>query len=97
MTVTAQRRQPPVVPLTLTSDLTLQQSPQQLSPTALSSPINVTQVRFICAGPFLSTGCWHVQWVYFNVTVDRIISFSLRGLLEHPHSCRSCGKSTLVI
>uniref|UniRef100_H3DR64 CREB regulated transcription coactivator 1 n=1 Tax=Tetraodon nigroviridis TaxID=99883 RepID=H3DR64_TETNG len=44
MTVTAQRRQPPVVPLTLTSDLTLQQSPQQLSPTALSSPINITQV-----------------------------------------------------
>jgi len=44
MTVTAQRRQPPVVPLTLTSDLHLQQSPQQLSPT-LSSPINITQVR----------------------------------------------------
>ncbi|XP_029684486.1 CREB-regulated transcription coactivator 1b isoform X3 [Takifugu rubripes] len=43
MTATAQRRQPPVVPLTLTSDLTLQQSPQQLSPT-LSSPINITQV-----------------------------------------------------
>ncbi|XP_034534973.1 CREB-regulated transcription coactivator 1-like isoform X1 [Notolabrus celidotus] len=42
MTVTAQRRQPPVVPLTLTSDLHLQQSPQQLSPT-LSSPINITQ------------------------------------------------------
>uniref|UniRef100_A0A7N9B1D9 CREB regulated transcription coactivator 1b n=1 Tax=Mastacembelus armatus TaxID=205130 RepID=A0A7N9B1D9_9TELE len=44
MTVTAQRRQPPVVPLTLTSDLHLQQSPQQLSPT-LSSPINITQAR----------------------------------------------------
>lgn len=44
MTVTAQRRQPPVVPLTLTSDLHLQQSPQQLSPT-LSSPVNITQVR----------------------------------------------------
>ncbi|XP_040896740.1 CREB-regulated transcription coactivator 1b isoform X2 [Toxotes jaculatrix] len=43
MTVTAQRRQPPVVPLTLTSDLHLQQSPQQLSPT-LSSPVNITQV-----------------------------------------------------
>ncbi|XP_037625779.1 CREB-regulated transcription coactivator 1b isoform X1 [Sebastes umbrosus] len=43
MTVTSQRRQPPVVPLTLTSDLHLQQSPQQLSPT-LSSPINITQV-----------------------------------------------------
>ncbi|XP_034387423.1 CREB-regulated transcription coactivator 1b isoform X2 [Cyclopterus lumpus] len=43
MTVTAQRRQPTVVPLTLTSDLHLQQSPQQLSPT-LSSPINITQV-----------------------------------------------------
>ncbi|XP_029286251.1 CREB-regulated transcription coactivator 1b isoform X2 [Cottoperca gobio] len=43
MTVTAQRRQPPVVPLTLTSDLHLQQSPQQLSPT-LSSPLNITQV-----------------------------------------------------
>ncbi|KAM9762272.1 CREB-regulated transcription coactivator 1b isoform 1-T1 [Menidia menidia] len=42
MTVTAQRRQPPVVPLTLTSDLHLQQSPQQLSPT-LSSSINMTQ------------------------------------------------------
>ncbi|XP_042369510.1 CREB-regulated transcription coactivator 1b isoform X4 [Plectropomus leopardus] len=42
MTVTAQRRQPPVVPLTLTSDLHLQQSPQQLSPT-LSSPVNITQ------------------------------------------------------
>ncbi|KAM3619579.1 uncharacterized protein V6R79_010345 [Siganus canaliculatus] len=41
--VTAQRRQPPVVPLTLTSDLQLQQSPQQLSPT-LSSPVNITQV-----------------------------------------------------
>ena len=52
MTVTAQRRQPPVVPLTLTSDLTLQQSPQQLSPTALSSPINITQVRLSCAGRF---------------------------------------------
>lgn len=49
MTVTAQRRQPPVVPLTLTSDLTLQGSPQQLSPTALASPINITQVRLICA------------------------------------------------
>uniref|UniRef100_A0A3Q1ATG4 CREB regulated transcription coactivator 1 n=1 Tax=Amphiprion ocellaris TaxID=80972 RepID=A0A3Q1ATG4_AMPOC len=34
----AQRRQPPVVPLTLTSDLHLQQSPQQLSPT-LTSPL----------------------------------------------------------
>uniref|UniRef100_A0A3Q4G7M6 CREB regulated transcription coactivator 1b n=1 Tax=Neolamprologus brichardi TaxID=32507 RepID=A0A3Q4G7M6_NEOBR len=43
MTVTAQRRQPPVVPLTLTSDLHLQQSPQQLSPT-LSSPVSITQV-----------------------------------------------------
>ncbi|XP_015253362.1 PREDICTED: CREB-regulated transcription coactivator 1 isoform X2 [Cyprinodon variegatus] len=43
MTVTAQRRQPPVVPLTLTSELHLQQSPQQLSPT-LSSPVNITQV-----------------------------------------------------
>ncbi|KAI3368644.1 hypothetical protein L3Q82_025650 [Scortum barcoo] len=42
MTVTGQRRQPPVVPLTLTSDLHLQQSPQQLSPT-LTSPINITQ------------------------------------------------------
>uniref|UniRef100_A0A3Q1ASR1 CREB regulated transcription coactivator 1a n=1 Tax=Amphiprion ocellaris TaxID=80972 RepID=A0A3Q1ASR1_AMPOC len=39
----AQRRQPPVVPLTLTSDLHLQQSPQQLSPT-LTSPVNITQV-----------------------------------------------------
>ncbi|XP_076009479.1 CREB-regulated transcription coactivator 1b isoform X2 [Genypterus blacodes] len=44
MTVTAQRRQPTVVPLTLTSDLHLQQSPQQLSPT-LSSPVNITQVE----------------------------------------------------
>uniref|UniRef100_A0A3Q0R3K1 CREB regulated transcription coactivator 1 n=1 Tax=Amphilophus citrinellus TaxID=61819 RepID=A0A3Q0R3K1_AMPCI len=44
MTVTAQRRQPPVVPLTLTSDLHLQQSPQQLSPT-LSSPVNITQLE----------------------------------------------------
>ncbi|XP_034737253.1 CREB-regulated transcription coactivator 1b isoform X1 [Etheostoma cragini] len=43
MTVTAQRRQPPVVPLSLTSDLNLQQSPQQLSPT-LSSPVNISQV-----------------------------------------------------
>lgn len=43
MTVTTQRRQPPVVPLTLTSDLQLQQSPQQLSPT-LTSPVNITQV-----------------------------------------------------
>ncbi|XP_055364546.1 CREB-regulated transcription coactivator 1b isoform X2 [Betta splendens] len=42
MTVTAQRRQPPVVPLTLTSDLHIQQSSQQLSPT-LSSPVNITQ------------------------------------------------------
>ncbi|XP_076581282.1 CREB-regulated transcription coactivator 1b isoform X4 [Chaetodon auriga] len=42
MTATAQRRQLPVVPLTLTSDLHLQQSPQQLSPT-LSSPVNITQ------------------------------------------------------
>ncbi|KAK5869740.1 hypothetical protein PBY51_024436 [Eleginops maclovinus] len=40
MTVTSQRRLPPVVPLTLTSELHLQQSPQQLSPT---SPINITQ------------------------------------------------------
>ncbi|KAM9383994.1 CREB-regulated transcription coactivator 1b [Pholidichthys leucotaenia] len=40
---TAQRRQQPVVPLTLTSDLHLQQSPQQLSPT-LSSPVNITQI-----------------------------------------------------
>lgn len=48
MTVTAQRRQPPVVPLTLTSDLHLQQSPQQLSPT-LSSPVNITQARICCA------------------------------------------------
>uniref|UniRef100_A0A3Q2CKU4 CREB regulated transcription coactivator 1b n=1 Tax=Cyprinodon variegatus TaxID=28743 RepID=A0A3Q2CKU4_CYPVA len=44
MTVTAQRRQPPVVPLTLTSELHLQQSPQQLSPT-LSSPVNITQLE----------------------------------------------------
>ncbi|XP_035503427.2 CREB-regulated transcription coactivator 1b isoform X4 [Scophthalmus maximus] len=44
MTVTAQRRQPPVVPLTLTSDLHLQQSPQQFSPT-LSSPVNITQAE----------------------------------------------------
>ncbi|XP_047231700.1 CREB-regulated transcription coactivator 1-like [Girardinichthys multiradiatus] len=42
MTVTAQRRQLPVVPLTLTSDLHLQQSPQQLSPT-VSSPVNIAQ------------------------------------------------------
>uniref|UniRef100_A0A3Q4B0K8 Uncharacterized protein n=1 Tax=Mola mola TaxID=94237 RepID=A0A3Q4B0K8_MOLML len=41
--ITAQRRQPPVVPLTLTSDLHLQQS-QQLSPT-LSSPVNITQLE----------------------------------------------------
>uniref|UniRef100_A0A672JQC4 CREB regulated transcription coactivator 1 n=1 Tax=Salarias fasciatus TaxID=181472 RepID=A0A672JQC4_SALFA len=44
MTAMAQRRQPPVVPLTLTSDLHLQQSPQQLSPT-LSSPVNITQLE----------------------------------------------------
>nr|XP_057928654.1 CREB-regulated transcription coactivator 1b isoform X2 [Doryrhamphus excisus] len=43
MTVTEQRRQPPVVPLTLTTDLHLQKSTQQLSPT-LSSPVNMTQV-----------------------------------------------------
>ncbi|XP_063747022.1 CREB-regulated transcription coactivator 1b isoform X1 [Eleginops maclovinus] len=42
MTVTSQRRLPPVVPLTLTSELHLQQSPQQLSPT---SPINITQPK----------------------------------------------------
>ncbi|KAM3875678.1 CREB-regulated transcription coactivator 1b [Diretmus argenteus] len=42
MTVTSQRRQPAVVPLTLSADLHLQQSPQQLSPT-LSSPVNITQ------------------------------------------------------
>lgn len=42
MTATAQRRQPPVVPLTLTSELQLQQSPQQLSPT-LSSPVSIAQ------------------------------------------------------
>ncbi|XP_068176321.1 CREB-regulated transcription coactivator 1b isoform X2 [Antennarius striatus] len=42
MTVTTQRRQPPVVPLTLTSDLHLQQSAQQLS-TTLSSPVNIIQ------------------------------------------------------
>ncbi|TNN33832.1 CREB-regulated transcription coactivator 1 [Liparis tanakae] len=41
-TVTAPRRLPPVVPLTLTSDLHLQQSPQQLSPT-LCSPVSITQ------------------------------------------------------
>uniref|UniRef100_A0A3P8R2W2 CREB regulated transcription coactivator 1 n=1 Tax=Astatotilapia calliptera TaxID=8154 RepID=A0A3P8R2W2_ASTCA len=35
---------PPVVPLTLTSDLHLQQSPQQLSPT-LSSPVSITQLE----------------------------------------------------
>lgn len=44
MTATAQRRQPPVVPLTLTSELQLQQSPQQLSPT-LSTPVSIAQVR----------------------------------------------------
>ncbi|KAM9848700.1 CREB-regulated transcription coactivator 1b [Aulostomus maculatus] len=43
MSETAQRRQPPVVPLTLTTELHLQKSPQQLSPT-LSSPVNITQV-----------------------------------------------------
>ncbi|XP_077440855.1 CREB-regulated transcription coactivator 1b isoform X2 [Vanacampus margaritifer] len=43
MTVTEQRRQPPVVPLTLTTDLHLQKSTQQLSPT-LSSPVNITQI-----------------------------------------------------
>lgn len=42
MTATAQRRQPPVVPLTLSSELQLQQSPQQLSPT-LSSPVSIAQ------------------------------------------------------
>nr|XP_043899493.1 CREB-regulated transcription coactivator 1b isoform X1 [Solea senegalensis] len=42
MTATGQRRQPPVVPLTLSSDLHLQQSTQQFSPT-LSSPVNITQ------------------------------------------------------
>ncbi|CAK6972130.1 CREB-regulated transcription coactivator 1b isoform X2 [Scomber scombrus] len=42
MTVTAQRRQPPVLPLTLTSDLHLQHSPQQLSST-LPSPVSITQ------------------------------------------------------
>ncbi|XP_077391423.1 CREB-regulated transcription coactivator 1b isoform X2 [Festucalex cinctus] len=43
MTVTEHRRQPPVVPLTLTTDLHLQKSTQQLSPT-LSSPVNITQI-----------------------------------------------------
>ncbi|XP_077572574.1 CREB-regulated transcription coactivator 1b isoform X4 [Stigmatopora nigra] len=43
MTVTEQRRQPPVVPLTLTTDICLQKSTQQLSPT-LSSPVNITQI-----------------------------------------------------
>ncbi|XP_051929876.1 CREB-regulated transcription coactivator 1b isoform X1 [Hippocampus zosterae] len=43
MTVTEQRRQPPVVPLTLSTDLHLQKSTQQLSPT-LSSPVNITQI-----------------------------------------------------
>ncbi|XP_058494532.1 CREB-regulated transcription coactivator 1b isoform X4 [Solea solea] len=42
MTATGQRRQPPVVPLTLSSDLHLQQSTQQFSPT-LSSPVNIPQ------------------------------------------------------
>jgi CREB-regulated transcription coactivator 1 len=42
MTATSQRRQPNVVPLTLSADLHFQQSPQQLSPT-LSSPVNITQ------------------------------------------------------
>ncbi|XP_068599488.1 CREB-regulated transcription coactivator 1b [Brachionichthys hirsutus] len=41
-TATAQRRQQPVVPLTLTSDLHLQQSAQQLS-ASLSSPVNILQ------------------------------------------------------
>lgn len=44
-----QRRQPSVVPLTLSSDLPLQQSPQQLSPT-LSSPGNLSQVTCIVEG-----------------------------------------------
>ncbi|KAM9797737.1 CREB-regulated transcription coactivator 1b [Syngnathus typhle] len=43
MTVTEQRRQPPVVPLTLTTDLHLHKSTQQLSPT-LSPPVNITQI-----------------------------------------------------
>ncbi|XP_046906254.1 CREB-regulated transcription coactivator 1-like isoform X1 [Hypomesus transpacificus] len=43
MTVSAQRRLPTVVPLTLSVDLQPQPSPQQLSPT-LSPPINITQV-----------------------------------------------------
>ncbi|XP_059923702.1 CREB-regulated transcription coactivator 1b isoform X3 [Gadus macrocephalus] len=38
----SQRRQPSVLPLTLSSDLSLQQSPQQLSPT-LSSPGHLNQ------------------------------------------------------
>ncbi|XP_061539029.1 CREB-regulated transcription coactivator 1b isoform X3 [Phycodurus eques] len=42
MTVTEHRRQPPVVPLTLTTDLHLHKSTQQLSPT-LSSPV-ITQI-----------------------------------------------------
>ncbi|XP_077462909.1 CREB-regulated transcription coactivator 1b isoform X2 [Stigmatopora argus] len=43
MTVTEQRRQPPVMPLTLTTDIRLQTSTQQLSPT-ISSPVNITQI-----------------------------------------------------
>ncbi|XP_037104612.1 CREB-regulated transcription coactivator 1b isoform X2 [Syngnathus acus] len=43
MTVAEQRRQPPVVPLTLTPDLHLHKSTQQLSPT-LSPPVNITQI-----------------------------------------------------
>lgn len=85
MTVTAQRRQPPVVPLTLTSDLTLQQSPQQLSPT-LASPINIAQVRLICAGQFLpSLRLLPCKVGSFQWSVSGIINVLLR-------SCGLCGK-----
>ncbi|XP_056133415.1 CREB-regulated transcription coactivator 1b [Lampris incognitus] len=42
MTATAQCKQAAVAPLTLSAELHLQQTPQQLSPT-LSSPVNITQ------------------------------------------------------
>ncbi|XP_055020934.1 CREB-regulated transcription coactivator 1b [Boleophthalmus pectinirostris] len=75
----SQRRQPPVVPLTLTSDLQLQQSPQQLSPT-LTSPVSLTQAESLSLEQQLS------QYPLFNQLPPHAQAQLISDLQKQPQS-----------
>ncbi|XP_055077373.1 CREB-regulated transcription coactivator 1b isoform X2 [Periophthalmus magnuspinnatus] len=79
MNVMSQRRQPPVVPLTLTSDLQLQQSPQQLSPT-LTSPVSLTQAESLSLEQQLS------QYPLFSQLPPQAQAQLLSDLQKQPQS-----------